>query len=45
MDTQTTSSHPESGDVVVCNEEATAVESPEGKNCSINQPLENNNMN
>lgn len=30
MDTQTTSSHAESGDAVVCNDEAVAVESTEG---------------
>ena len=30
MDTQTTSSHAESGDTVVCNEEAAATESAEG---------------
>lgn len=32
-DAQTTSSHPESGDVPVCNDEATTVESAEGENC------------
>ena len=30
MDTQTTSSHAESGDAVVCNDEAAATESAEG---------------
>lgn len=30
MDTQTTSSHAESGDTVVCNDEAAAMESSEG---------------
>ena len=30
MDTQTTSSHAESGDTVVCNDEAAAAESAEG---------------
>ena len=30
MDTQTTSSHAESGDTVVCNDEAAATESAEG---------------
>lgn len=34
MDTQTNSSHPESGDLPVCNDEAAAVEGSEGKkNC------------
>ena len=31
MDTQTTSSHAESGDAVVCNDEAVPVETSEGK--------------
>ena len=35
MDTQTTSSHPESGDVPVCNDEAATVGSAEGENCVI----------
>lgn len=30
MDSQTTSSHAESGDTVVCNDEATATETAEG---------------
>ena len=32
MDAQTSSSHPESGDAAVCNDEASAVESAEGGN-------------
>jgi len=32
MDTQTTSSHPESGDTVVCNDETAPAEIAEGKN-------------
>ena len=35
MDAQTTSSHPESGDTVVCNDEAAAVESADGNNCKL----------